>query len=72
MTIRDEEPTRLISIAEAASQLALSQSAVARMIRNGQLPFVVIGRRKLIRDDHLEAFIEDATVCGCGRSKVVA
>ena len=40
-----------MSIAEAAGRLSLSPSGVARMVRDGRIPFVVIGRRTLIRSD---------------------
>lgn len=46
-----------VSIQAVAEQLAISTRTVARLIANGDLPSVKIGRRRLIRVEALRAWL---------------
>lgn len=53
-------PSRLLTVTEAAQFLGCSETNVYALIECGDLPFVLIGRRKGYRLDRmdLEAFID--------------
>lgn len=55
----DPEPLA-ITIPRAAKLLSLSERQIYYLISDGALPSIKIGRRRLIRVDHLKAFIEAA------------
>lgn len=48
---------RLLSAQQAADQLGVSIWTVARLARNGRLPSIQIGRRRLIAERDLEEFV---------------
>lgn len=52
--------TRLLTVAEAARFLGCSEANVYSLISGGDIPYILIGRRKGIRLDRadLEAFID--------------
>jgi excisionase family DNA binding protein len=53
-------PERLLSIAEAATALGLGRSAVYRVIAEGHLQSVKIGRRRLVPAGAVARFINEA------------
>lgn len=57
---KPEIETRLLTVAESARLLGCSEANVYALISAGELPYILIGRRKGIRLDRadLEAFIE--------------
>ncbi len=48
----------LVSVPEASYELKVSQERIRQIIRRGDLPHVRIGRRRLIRREDLEAFVQ--------------
>lgn len=53
------EPRRLLySIADAAVQLSVSERTADRLIRDGEIESVKIGRRRLIPHDALENYVQ--------------
>ncbi len=50
--------TPLLDVAEAAGRLSVSRQTIRRMIDAGELPYVSIGSRVLIRPTDLDKFIE--------------
>ena len=52
------EPERLYSRKEAIQRLNCSLSTLERLIRQGELPIVRMGRKILIRESALERWIE--------------
>jgi len=57
-----EEPARLTySIPEAAAALGISRSFCYELVEQGRLPFVRLGRRKLIPRAALEAYLRQHT-----------
>lgn len=59
---------RLLTLADAAQQLAVSVRTVRRLIRDGLLPCVRLGRGNprvkgvRVRSDHVQAYIESLPV----------
>jgi excisionase family DNA binding protein len=51
-------PTRLLTIREAAERLALSARMVEKLIANGDIVPLRIGRSVRLADTEIEAFIE--------------
>ena len=51
----------LISIEDAADACSISVAQIYRMIADGELPYMMIGRRKLIPVDELRAWIVERT-----------
>lgn len=52
-------PTRLLhSIPEAADELSVSKRVMERLIGEGHVETVKIGRRRLVPHDALQAYIE--------------
>jgi excisionase family DNA binding protein len=49
---------KLYSTAEAAEQLSISERVLGRLIADGVLETVKIGRRRLVPDDCLDAYIQ--------------
>jgi excisionase family DNA binding protein len=47
----------LMSIPEAASELCISRSTLWRLVNDGRLPVVSIGRRTLLRRTDIESFV---------------
>jgi excisionase family DNA binding protein len=50
--------TVLLSLRETASLLNVSRTTLWRITRDGNLPTVGIGTRRLVREDDLTAYIE--------------
>jgi excisionase family DNA binding protein len=48
---------RLVSIPDAAVRLAVGEREVWKLVGNGTLPSLKLGRRRLITSDSLDAFI---------------
>jgi excisionase family DNA binding protein len=46
----------LISVSEAAQRLGLGMTKLRELIASGEVPSVVIGKRRLLRPQDLEAF----------------
>lgn len=55
----DPVPRLAISVPEAALALSVSERCVWRLIHDGELPVVRIGRRTLIHVTALEAFLAE-------------
>jgi len=55
---------RLVSVAEAASYLAISQRGVWNLIAAGSLPSVRLGRRVLIDREQLDRLINASAAAG--------
>jgi len=52
-------PTRrLIGVKEVAKKLGVSRSTVYALFKNGELPFVKIGGRRLTEEADVDAYIE--------------
>ena len=47
----------LWTAAEAAKRLSISTDSLYDLVRRGQLPFVRVGRRMMIEESELEAFV---------------
>ena len=54
MDIADD---RLVSLKEVADTLCVSLRTVMRLVADGELPSVLIGRRRLIRRETLRAWL---------------
>ncbi|HEV2557814.1 MAG TPA: helix-turn-helix domain-containing protein [Microvirga sp.] len=52
----------LITLREACELTRISRATIYNMIRKGELPVVKLGRRTLIRAEHLAAFIDARTM----------
>lgn len=48
---------RLVSLKEVADTLCVSLRTVMRLVADGELPSVLIGRRRLIRRETLRAWL---------------
>jgi excisionase family DNA binding protein len=62
--IRPEVPPtakRLIGVPEIQERLALTEREVWRLLANGTLASVKLGRRRLVRSDELDRFIDSLT-----------
>ena len=53
-----DEMKKFISVAEAARQLGVSFWTVYRWVRAGRIHSLYLGRRRIIAEKDLEAFIE--------------
>ena len=51
-------PRKLHAIPEAAEQLSISTRVLDRLIADGKIETVKIGRRRLVPDDALDAYIQ--------------
>lgn len=49
---------RLLSVAEVAATLGISEDTVYRLFRSGELASLKIGRRRLVKAVDLVAFVE--------------
>lgn len=49
---------RLLRLEEVQERLALSRSSVARLVNNGELPSVRVGKARRVRLDDLLAFLD--------------
>lgn len=54
-------PTHLLTIAEAAEQLAIGRTTLYALMASGEIASVKIGRSRRIRPEALDAFIERAS-----------
>lgn len=57
-----ETPCRLLSIAETATLLNVTERFLARLIASGELASVKLGRRRLITRAEIDRLIESRTV----------
>lgn len=48
----------LLPIKEAARLTGLSQSTLVRLIERGEIPCVHVGRRRLVKYDHLREWVD--------------
>jgi excisionase family DNA binding protein len=48
---------KLLTIAETQDRLRVSLPSVYKLLGNGELPSLAIGRRRFVREDDLEAFL---------------
>ena len=54
----------LITITQAAKQLAVSHATIRRVIREGRLPAYRVGRQSLrVKQTDLESYLQSARVC---------
>lgn len=57
-----ENNRRLLSVGEAAKYLGLSPKTVYSWIESGRIPYVALGRRRMLDTRELERFIRQNTV----------
>lgn len=50
---------RVLKVAEVATELRCSASAVYRLINTGKLRAVFIGKRRLVTEEALDTFLRD-------------
>jgi excisionase family DNA binding protein len=62
--MRTKVPKLLYSRREIPVATSLSQSVVDRLLASGQLPSVVVGRRRLVRAEDLDEFCKTGTKRG--------
>jgi excisionase family DNA binding protein len=53
---------QLVTVAEAAEALRISDRTVFRWVERGELPVVRLGRRVLLREQDLAAYVDARTV----------
>lgn len=53
---------RLMTYKDAAKHLGVHETTLRGYIKSGRLGFVPMGRRRMIREDQLAAFIDGLTV----------
>jgi excisionase family DNA binding protein len=63
MNFRESSDRRpqLVTVAEAAEALRISDRTVFRSIEKGELPVVRLGRRVLLREQDLAAYVNERT-----------
>jgi excisionase family DNA binding protein len=49
---------RLLTIQETAEILRVHRSTISRLFSTGELPYVEVGSRKLVREEDLRGFID--------------
>ena len=54
------EPTMLFGVAAVAQRLGVHPETVRRWIREGRLEAVYAGKKLLVTEEHLQAFLEPA------------
>ncbi len=66
--------SKLMSIADAADELAVSEHTIRSWILGRKLEFVKVGRRVLIKEQTIARLIEDGTVPAerCRRTPVLS
>jgi excisionase family DNA binding protein len=52
----------LLTVSEVADMFRVSSMTVYRLIRNGELPAVRVGRSYRVREDDLQAYLEAQVV----------
>jgi len=52
----------MFSLGEAAQHLGVAYKTIQREVRDGNIGSVKIGRRRMIRDDQLQQYIDDHTI----------
>lgn len=55
-------PTALLTVAEVADMFRVSSMTVYRLIRNGELPAVRVGRSYRVSETDLQAYLEAQVV----------
>jgi excisionase family DNA binding protein len=53
----NEARSQFVTVAEVAAQLRVSNMTVYRLIQNGELPSVRVGRSYRIREDDVDRFL---------------
>jgi excisionase family DNA binding protein len=53
----DQQPTRLLSIPEAAKSLGINRSTIYRLVTAGKIPLIKLGSRSLLDPADLNALI---------------
>jgi excisionase family DNA binding protein len=66
VTVEQERPVRLLSGRQAAEYLGLNRELVRRAIESGQIPSVVIGKRKRVSVVVLDRMLAEGTQVGVG------
>ena len=61
MTTQHRPQRKIISQQEAAKRLGVHRVTVAKHLRQGTIPHVVIGRRRVIYEDLFEEWLESQT-----------
>jgi excisionase family DNA binding protein len=56
VTISTTSTPAMVSVSEAAGRLGLGKTKLNELIASGELPSVVVGKRRLLRPADLEAF----------------
>ena len=62
---RAAPPPLCVTPAEAAQQLHIGRTQMYRMLKNGEVPSVRVGRKILIPIKELEAWLHRAANCSC-------
>jgi excisionase family DNA binding protein len=58
VTARGDSPERLaVSIETAARMIGCRRTTAYKLIRNGQLPTITLGRRRLVRVEDLRLYV---------------
>ena len=55
-------PGGLLTVSEVASAMRVSNMTVYRLIKNGELPAVRVGKNYRLRETDLERFLEERSV----------
>ena len=55
-------PGGLLTVSEVANAMRVSNMTVYRLIRNGELPAVRVGKNYRLRETDLERFLEERSV----------
>jgi excisionase family DNA binding protein len=53
---------RLVTVAEVAATIRVSNMTVYRLIKNGDLPALRVGKNYRIRESDVDAFLSDRSV----------
>jgi excisionase family DNA binding protein len=56
-----DTPRVALSVADAADSLGISRATAYNLMRDGRLPYVKLGRRRLVRTADLAAFLDGLT-----------
>ena len=68
LRIRNGHPTAVLDSREASAYLAVSESTLYRMVRDGEIPHTRVGRNIRFRLVDLDGYLEKRTSSTCRRS----